>query len=193
MATYAQVAAHLFLTVRRLQVLIGEDVFPRQADGKGFDLDECRKAYVMHLRDRATGKLDKPRDSVDDGRARLLRAQASKAEREELEAGGELAHKDETLREWVSAVLNCKGKLLAIPAQVARLVPVESRQAVQLAAQNLTNEALSELAGSALPRRGPGNVGRASARALHANAEIDVGRMDAGTVPHKRGRIPGTR
>jgi terminase small subunit / prophage DNA-packing protein len=149
MSTQREVAEHLYMTVRQVHRLIERKVLPRPQNGAGLDLDECRKAYILHMRDRSRGRDDSPRDAVDAERSRLLRAQRTRIEREELAAAGQLARKDEVMRAWASAVVNAKGKLLAMPSHAARLVPTSHRGEVQKAIQNLVNETLTELAAGA--------------------------------------------
>ena len=82
MATLADIADHLDLSVRSVSGLKRSGILPDAGRGAN-DLTVCRKAYIGHLRETAAGRsaaygtLDLTAE-----RARLASAQALKAERE---------------------------------------------------------------------------------------------------------------
>ena len=62
MATQLEVAQHIDLTTRRVRDLIAEGSLPKTGPS-GWDLDECRLAYIQYLRARSVtgggkGNLD---------------------------------------------------------------------------------------------------------------------------------------
>ena len=58
MATVAELAKHLDLSMARVGQLQLADVLPRSKGRSGLDLDGCRVAYIRHLREAAAGRGD---------------------------------------------------------------------------------------------------------------------------------------
>lgn len=96
MATQHDVAAHLSMSVRRVQQLMSRGVLPRGTGRAGVDLDACREAYLDHMRSLAaghqskTGELDLTRE-----RARLAVQQAEKISMENASTRAALIAVDE--------------------------------------------------------------------------------------------------
>jgi phage terminase Nu1 subunit (DNA packaging protein) len=84
-ATQAQIAEHLDLSIRRVQDLVVEGVL-----NKGADMDECRVNYIRYLRGNASGQHTGAGLKLTDERARLAKLQADKVEIELAELRGEV-------------------------------------------------------------------------------------------------------
>jgi hypothetical protein len=93
MATQAQIAEHLDLSIRRVQDLVVEGVLER-----GADLDQCRVSYIRYLRGGASGKHTGATPILADGRARLVKLQGDKVEIELAELRGEVVRADDVSR-----------------------------------------------------------------------------------------------
>lgn len=79
MATQVEVAAHLDITDRQVRKLLQSGVLPPSKGRGGYDLDDCRMAYIRHLRGQASGQV-KSAEPEGDGVDPLLE---HKREREE--------------------------------------------------------------------------------------------------------------
>jgi len=56
MASQKDVAAHLDMTERQVRELVARDVLRPPADGRGYDLAECRERYLLYLRGVVAGR-----------------------------------------------------------------------------------------------------------------------------------------
>lgn len=87
MATQAEVAAHLDLSDRWVRKLLADGVLPGSKGKGGYDLEDCRLAYIRHLRGLGNAQV-KPEPDPDSGdidplteyRLRLTAAQDFKNE-----------------------------------------------------------------------------------------------------------------
>lgn len=82
MATQAEIAAHLDLSERQVRNLMSDSVLPGSKGRGGYNIDDCRNAYIRHLRNqtrRGTEQESEPLidpDSLEYQRLRLTREQA---------------------------------------------------------------------------------------------------------------------
>lgn len=66
MATQAEVAAHLDLSDRWVRKLLADGVLPGSKGKGGYDLEDCRLAYIRHLRGLGNAQV-KPEPDPDSG------------------------------------------------------------------------------------------------------------------------------
>ena len=118
MATVSDVARHLDLSMARVGQLQLADVLPRSKGRSGLDLDECRVAYIRHLREAAAGRGD-----LSAERARLAREQADGQAMKNAAAARASCCRGLTSTRTVQVVFGrVRARLLAIPTKAAPLV-----------------------------------------------------------------------
>ena len=147
MATLAEIADHLDLSIRSVSTLKREGVIP--AAGRGaHDLAAVRVGYIRHLREIAAGRsaaygtLDLTAE-----RAALARAQTVKAERENKIADGKFLEVASFHRMVTAAFARVRSKLLALPSKMAPLVaPAMEPAKAQGILRADIHQALDELA-----------------------------------------------
>lgn len=119
MATQAEVAAHLDLTDRSIRELLDRGVLPNARRG-ALDLDQCRLAYIRHLRETAAGRAMGPSgDDLTAERARLAREQADNYALRNAALRLELLPRAEITRTVTSAFQIVRDRLTALPARLA--------------------------------------------------------------------------
>ena len=96
MATRKEIGEHLDLSVQNVGRLVSDGVLYAER-GVGGDLDECRIAYIRHLRKRATGQK-RTSESLDEARTRKTSADASISEAKEELLRGSLVPVDDVKR-----------------------------------------------------------------------------------------------
>ena len=147
MATLADIADHLDLSVKSVSNLKRAGVFP-EAQRAGHDLDAVRVAYIRHLRETAAGR-SAAYGVVDltAERARLAAAQAVRAERENAVAEGEFLPRDEVHIAVTSAFALVRSKILALPSRMApQVAPAMTPAEAQAMLKDACYEALDDLA-----------------------------------------------
>lgn len=144
--TQAALAKHLDLTIRSIQEMVQRGIFPRSAPGQ-VDIDECRVAYIRHLRGVAAGhrsedgKLDLTAEN-----ARLAKERADQIAMQNAVARTELLPRGEVEGAIVAVLSNMRTRLLAIPSKAApKLVGETSKPVVHAELEKLVNEALKEI------------------------------------------------
>ena len=149
MATLAEIADHLDLSIRSVSSLKRSGILPDAGRGTN-DLDVCRRAYIGHLRETAAGRsaaygtLDLTAE-----RAALARAQTAKVERENNLAEGELVTVEEVHISVTSAFARVRSRLMALPARLTPLVAAtRDKPEVQAMLKDAVYDTLSELAGT---------------------------------------------
>ena len=122
MATDAEVGAHLDLSDRTIRALKKSGVLPDAARGQN-DLDECRVAYIRHLRDQAAGrshemgpkKLDfmaeKARDAKESADGRAMKNAVAR---------GELVPAGAMSAAIIGMIEMAKARMLRVAAVVAK-------------------------------------------------------------------------
>ena len=147
MATLAEIADHLDLSIRSVSSLKRSGILPDAGRGTN-DLDVCRRAYIGHLREAAAGRavaygtLDLTAE-----RAALARAQTVKAERENKIADGKFLEVASFHRMVTAAFARVRSKLLALPSKMAPLVaPAMEPAKAQGILRADIHQALDELA-----------------------------------------------
>ncbi len=125
MPTYpaATMAKLLLLTPRRLQQLVTEGVVPKVERGR-YELAPVIQAYIHYLRERTLpGMMNVV--SLDEARQRKLSADAKLAEIEVAKAESGVATIQVIEKSWSDLVHAVRGRLLALPQNVAAMVAVE--------------------------------------------------------------------
>ncbi len=125
MPTYpaATMAKLLLLTPRRLQQLVTEGVVPKVERGR-YELAPVIQAYIHYLRERTLPDMMNV-VSLDEARQRKLSADAKLAEIEVAKAESGVATIQVIEKSWSDLVHAVRGRLLALPQNVAAMVAVE--------------------------------------------------------------------
>jgi phage terminase Nu1 subunit (DNA packaging protein) len=141
MTTQAEIAKHLNVSTRYVRELIAAGILP-----KGGGLDECRAAYLEHLRERAAGRGASGDLELGAERARLARLQGDKLELELAEKNGDLVPISEVEAGWKKLVLTFRNQMLLLPQKVADELGGDEARIMQVL-NGLVREALQELSG----------------------------------------------
>lgn len=159
-ATTRQVADALIVNERHVRELAERGIIPARGP-TGWDLEECRRAYMMHTRAVAAGRKresDDGRDDDDDGggagklslsreTARLNRAKADTEELKLAELRRELVRVNAVRESIASAWSHVRAHLLALPTKGAPLVHgMPTVHGTKAALEDLVREVLEELA-----------------------------------------------
>ena len=138
MATQRVIAAHLVLSVVRIQQLQYEGVIEKDAS-----LDCARLSYLRWLRERISSKSN---SDINNERARLVHHQANLAALEEETRRSKLIPADEINREWAEMTSIMRAKLTTIPEQVAAVgCGITDYNKMESLVKKLVNDALDEL------------------------------------------------
>ena len=125
MPTYpaAKMAKLLQITPRRLQQLVSEGVIPKISRGR-YELAPVVQGYIGYLRDRTLPGIMNV-VSLDEARQRKLAAEAKLAEIEVAKAESGVVNVEIIEKSWTDLVHAVRGRLLALPQNVAAMVAVE--------------------------------------------------------------------
>ncbi len=147
MATNDEVANHLGISPTRVSQLKSAGILP-EARRRANNLTACRVAYLEHLREVAAGRGSKDGGGLDlvAERARLARAQAEKAERENAVADGKFMEVAAVHLMVTSAFARVRAKMLALPSKMAPLVAATTPAKAQQILKEDIYAALNELA-----------------------------------------------
>ena len=141
MATQNELAAHLGVSAKAVGDLIGKGVIKR-AEGRGqYDLDECRKLYISHIREQAAGRATAGDLVLADERARLAKEQADAKEMENAVERGDLVYIEDVAKQVENQLTKVRTKLLSVPTKVA---PEAHACATVREVQNVIEEAITE-------------------------------------------------
>jgi len=147
MATQAELAAHLGVSAKYINDLIGKGVIKRQDKGK-YDLDECRKQYISHIREQAAGRASAGELVLADERARLAKEQADAKEMENAVERGDLVYIEDVAKQIENQLTKVRTRLLSVPTKVApEAHACASVREVQNVIELAITEALNELVG----------------------------------------------
>ena len=139
MATQRVIAAHLDLSVVRIQQLQYDGVFEKDAS-----LDFARLSYLRWLRERSSSKSN---SDINNERARLVHHQANLAALEEETRRSKLIPADEINSEWAEMTSIMRAKITPIPKQVAAVgCGITDYNEMESLVKKLVNDALNELA-----------------------------------------------
>ena len=137
----------LDLTPQRVAQLTAAGVLQKAARGR-YHLVPTVRAYIRYLRDRAVGRDGaEVEDDYRKGRARLIRIQADIAQLTYDEKEEALIPAGEAKRVWMALAGNMRTRLLAIPKQLAPILPTLSGAAEREAVlRDAISDALEEIA-----------------------------------------------
>lgn len=124
MATQKEVAVHLDLSQAAVSQLATGGIL-KPTNGRGsYSVNECRVAYIRHLREVAAGRSagDPEAPNLVLERARLARAQADAQERKNREADGELIEMQEAERVFFEVTRAARDAWLNWPSRVSPLM-----------------------------------------------------------------------
>jgi phage terminase Nu1 subunit (DNA packaging protein) len=139
MATQRTLAAHLVLSVSRIQQLQYEGVIEKDAS-----LDCARLAYIRWLRERSSSKSN---SDINNERTRLIHHQANLAALDEETRRSKLIPADEINSEWAEMTSIMRAKITPIPKQVAAVgCGITDYNEMEALVKDLVHEALDELA-----------------------------------------------
>ena len=139
MATQRTLAAHLVLSVSRIQQLQYEGVIEKDAS-----LDCARLSYIRWLRERSSSKSN---SDINNERARLVYHQANLAVLEEETRRSKLIPADEINNEWAEMTSIMRAKITLIPKQVAAVgCGITGYNEMEALVKDLVYAALDELA-----------------------------------------------
>jgi terminase small subunit / prophage DNA-packing protein len=148
MATQADVAAHLFMSRQNASELFGRGILPDRGRA-GADLDECRRAYIEHIRAQAAGRVGSGDGELDltEERARKAKEEADRLEMLNAQTRGELLARADVDAAVIGAFARVRARMIGVPSKVAPVVvtmdtPAEAEAAIRKAIY----EALKELA-----------------------------------------------
>ena len=138
MATQRVIAAHLDLSVVRIQQLQYDGVFEKDAS-----LDFARLSYLRWLRERSSSKSN---SDINNERARLVPHQANLAALDEETRRSKLVPTDEINSEWAQMTSIIRAKITPIPKQVAAVgCGITDYNEIESLVKKLVNDALDEL------------------------------------------------
>lgn len=116
MAKNAEIAEHLVMSVREVQMLRAKGVIP----AAGASLDDCRVAYITRMRETAAGRVASPQKSdLDTERARLASEQADMAAMKNALMRRETAPLAAITQAVVGMIEVAKAHLNRVPGKVA--------------------------------------------------------------------------
>jgi len=139
MATQRVIAAHLDLSVVRIQQLQYAGVIEKDAS-----LDCARLSYLRWLRERISSKSN---SDINNERARLVYHQANLAALDEETRRSKLIPADEIDREWAEITSIMRAKITLIPKQVAAVgCGITDYNEMESLVKKLVNDVLNELA-----------------------------------------------
>lgn len=146
MATQADVGRYLDLSTRRVRDLANAGAIPRPKVRGNWDLDDCRIAYIRHLRSVAGGlQDDKGKYNLAAERARLAAEQADAAAMKNDQARRELVPVADVVKVVSDEYSAVRARILALPTKVAPRVaavtkPAEVRQIIDAAVREVLDE-----------------------------------------------------
>lgn len=140
------IAKLLLLTERRVQQLTKEGIIPKSERGR-YELAPAVQGYVRYLQARTHGSNAAPADYHFE-KARLVRAQADRAEAELAELNASLVGADDVADAWANLLTNMKTRLLSIPTKsAASVLHEETVNGIQSVLESDINEVLMEFVG----------------------------------------------
>lgn len=147
MATQVEVSKHLGVSTTVISDLTGRGVLEKTGRN-GYDLEQCRLAYLKHLRDAASGRAASGDLDLGAERARLAKEQADAKEMENAVERGELVYIEKVAKQFEAQLTKVRTKLLAVPTKVAAEAHAAATvKEVREIVETAVVEALDELVG----------------------------------------------
>ena len=148
MATVAESAAHIFLSVVRFQEFVAKGVITRAERG-AYDLGVVREEYIKHIRKKASNR---PGDGagLTEARAELAREQSAALALKNAVARGEYVPLEMIMRGVDMIHATFRERCLAIPGKIATGCEMRTRGEVEDLIRAEIYEALDELSRTAV-------------------------------------------
>ena len=183
MATQAEIGAHIKMASRGVS-----DLAKKLNWKAGISLDDARLSYIEYIREIAAGRSTEDGYDLAKERARLSKWQADKAEVDYLVSKGDLVPIEQIIDHWSSMLANVRARMLTMPRVIAQsAITAESLSEIEIAAEELINQALSELSNDGIPKEVKQRRD-ASAEATTKNDSQPVGRQPSKVKPRKQRR-----
>jgi phage terminase Nu1 subunit (DNA packaging protein) len=143
--TAAEVAVHLDISTRGFLELVERGIIPRAAKAS-YNLDECRKLYIRHMRGVASGHGDLTAGaSLSSERANLAREQTLTAQIKNAAARGDLVSLVVVKKRLVAMFAVFRERILTTPGKMADPLSMRTREEIELLLRAELHEALDEL------------------------------------------------
>jgi len=143
--TTSILSAHLCCTRAAVGDYLAHGVIERKADG-GFDLDECRKRVLKHLRERSAGRTGNSGADLSAERAKLAVQQTKAAALRNELAAGRLCDVDIVQKHLERAILVLREQLLTIPGKHADECEGRTRAEIEEILRSAIYQILGDLA-----------------------------------------------
>ena len=152
--TAEQLGKALMISERRVQQLVKQGVLYKEGRGRYPFLPNVQ-AYIRHLRaqaDKTEALSHKTEIILEDEKARLVKAQADKAELEAARLREELIEVEQVEATWIRLVMHLRQALLALPRRLApQVITAQNIQEAEHMLETVIHEALTELADGEFP------------------------------------------
>lgn len=147
MATQKEVYTHLGVSKTTFINLLDKGVLPRAPAGK-YDINACREAYIVNLREVAAGRAANGSLDLGEERARLAKEQADAKEMENDILRGDLVYIADVADMAEKQFAKVRSKLLSVPTKTApEAVACATTKEVQVLLEKAITEALNDLVG----------------------------------------------
>jgi phage terminase Nu1 subunit (DNA packaging protein) len=147
MATAAQAAAHIFISISRFRDLVSQGTIKHQPNGK-YDLDKVREQYIRNLQRVATGR------GGEEGGTQLTKQRAEYAKEQTLSmklknaiVRGDYVSLELFAKKVDAMILVVRERILTIPGKLADKLSMRTRDEIDLILREEVYEALNELSG----------------------------------------------
>lgn len=141
--TSDEMAALLGVSTRTVRELAAKKRLVRTGHGR-FDMPASVATYCAHLREVASGNTASPDLTAE--RTRLAKEQADRISIENERSRGTLIVAEEAGARWADEIVKLRARLLAVPGQVALVIPQLSAFELQQV-DRVLREAMSDVAG----------------------------------------------
>ena len=156
--TGTALAAHLFCTRETISDYVENGVIAKLRDGK-YDVDECRKRVLRHLRDKAAGRLGGAEGaSLSREKALLAKEQRETASLKNAMTRGDLISIRLIIKGFTGDLTVLRERLLTIPGKVADDLEGRTRAEIEEKLIDEISEALTALSDPRTYADGRGGV-----------------------------------
>lgn len=146
----------LGVTPRRIQQLVEDDIIPKPEKQGQYDIPACVQAYYYK---EFCGAMSEDGLDGTQERARKAKAEADRIEFDLAIKKKEYVAADLVLHEIEKSIMNCRGKLLAMPRKLAPLLATaENPSEAEKLLTDGVNEALNELTTPGFDESSTGNA-----------------------------------
>jgi phage terminase Nu1 subunit (DNA packaging protein) len=149
MATVSEAAQHIFVGRRRFFELLDDGVIERKSQEDGYNLDEVRRSYILHVRQVAAGRGADSDVDLSSVRAQLTQAQTEAVLLKNSVARGEYVAVEEVVRQVQNDYAVVRQRLLSIAGKISDELAHRDREIVHSVIDREINAALEELSAPA--------------------------------------------